>query len=553
MRAMRVWSVMAAALLAVGSCLGQAISTSAADAQKDPVLRAMLEELDRSKSQLQLQNFEKPYFIQYRLDDMDDYQAQASFGAPVGEHSARWRLVRVTVRVGNYKSDSSTERGDGSVEVATVEDDVSALRYALWAATDTAYKTALREFTQKEAARKAVQTPQQADDFSQQAAVVSLGPVLKLDLDRDAWKTVLTESSGLFKTDAELKGFEQETQYSTAQLRARVLTRYLITSEGTIVRKSAPAYQASMSAGGQAPDGMRLDRSYATAAVSASQLDSAEKFRQGTKGILLSLHELRAAPVVTDEYHGPVLFSGDAAADTFQTLFASAVGALRPEVGSQARTRGPYDSSYQARVLPDFLNVTDDPGLMEFQGRGLVGAYAIDDDGVPGQAVKVVEAGKLTHYLIGRAPVKDFPESNGHGRAGGGGPSYPQIGVLHIEPTRTVSPEELRQKLLALGKDEGLEWVYEVQTLGPGLAPRLLYRVHVADGKRELVRGAVFADLDQRTLRSGIRAAGSDTYVFNLCADVPSTILAPSLLIDDVTVKRAGNRNEKLPYYPPPD
>jgi len=41
----------------------------------------------------------------------------------------------------------------------------------------------------------------------------------------------------------------------------------------------------------------------------------------------------------------------------------------------------------------------------------------VDDEGVPAQAVNVVVNGKLQNYLIGRTPIRDFPESNGHGRA----------------------------------------------------------------------------------------------------------------------------------------
>jgi TldD protein len=50
--------------------------------------------------------------------------------------------------------------------------------------------------------------------------------------------------------------------------------------------------------------------------------------------------------------------------------------------------------------------------------RGWLGAYDVDDEGVPAQAVKLVVAGRLENYLIGREPVRDFPQSNGHGRAG---------------------------------------------------------------------------------------------------------------------------------------
>jgi hypothetical protein len=38
----------------------------------------------------------------------------------------------------------------------------------------------------------------------------------------------------------------------------------------------------------------------------------------------------------------------------------------------------------------------------------------------------------------------------------------------------------------------------------------------------------------------------------NFVGEVPETVLAPALLLNDGTVKRANEKNEKLPYYPPP-
>lgn len=73
------------------------------------------------------------------------------------------------------------------------------------------------------------------------------------------------------------------------------------------------------------------------------------------------------------------------------------------------------------------------------------------------------------------------------------------------------------------------------------------------DDKRTLVRGAVLDDVDQRALRSGVAAAGKTLWVANYTAEIPETVLAPALLFDDVTVKRANETNDKLPYYPPPE
>jgi hypothetical protein len=295
---------------------------------------------------------------------------------------------------------------------------------------------------------------------------------------------------------------------------------------------------------------MRLDRSFASVGVSLKDLDSQDAFEKRAVAQIASLADLRKAPVVEEEYHGPVLLSSDASADTLRSLISGGVAATRPKLGTEARTNGPFASSFHARVLPDFLDVVDDPSLKSFNGKALVGAYAVDDEGVPAQAVRLVTEGKLENYLIGREPVKDFPQSNGHGRAGITGPARPAIGVLKITAKDGISDDELNKKLLDLGKDRGLKNVYYVQTLG-GDAPRLLYRI-TPDGKRELVRGAELDDLDQRALRSSVEAAGKDLWVVNSFGDVPETVLAPALLFSDVTLRRANEKNDKLPFYPPP-
>jgi TldD protein len=523
-----------------------------ADAERDPVLKAMLTELDRSMSQLQLPGFARPFFIQYRIEEVDDFDTHAEFGASEGSSHVRQRVARVTVRVGDCKTDSSGGRGDGSIDIVALDDDPIAIRSALWTVTDQAYKNALSAYAQKQAEMKEIQTPPQADDFSHEKPIISLADPIVPHIDGAAWVDRVARASGLYRTDASVAPGERDIEYSTASFRARAVTTWLVTSEGTIIRKSSVEYQESFAAGTQAPDGMRLDRSYGSNGTSLTDLDSEAVFNQHAVEELASLAELRKAPLVEEEYHGPLLMSSDAAADTLRGLLASAVTATRPSLGTEARTNGPFASSFHARVLPDFMSVVDDPGLKTWDGKGLLGAYSVDDEGVPAQAVKLVDAGRLVNYLIGRQPVRDFPQSNGHGRAGITGPARPMIGVLKISADKSLSSGELNQKLLDMAKDRGLESVYFVQTLGPGRAPRLLYRI-TADGKRQLVRGAELDDIDDRALRSSIEAAGSDLWAANSFGDPATTVLAPALLFDDATVRRANEKNEKLPFYPPPD
>jgi TldD protein len=529
------------------------ITVKAAEAPakaNDTLLRAMQQELDREKA-LMLPGMQKPYFVEYRLDDISTYEAVANYGALTREESNHQRVVRVTVRIGDYTTDSSTSRGDGVVELAPTDDNPLALQYALWTATDAAYKNALRAFSTKQAALKQFQSSQAQSDFAQVKPFVQVSPVVVLDLDRSEWRKRIVEASGLYASDSEVKSFAADVQYSTASIRGIALNRYLVNTEGTMVRQGYAGYNGAISVGGQASDGMRLSRDNGTVATTAKELESASAFRKRVIEDLKSFDELRKAPVISaDDYHGPVLLSGDAAADVFTRLFVPNVEADRPEMGTTARTTGAYSSSYKSRVLPETISVTDNPLESKFNGKGLLGAYSIDDEGVPAQSVDVVDHGKLENFLIGREPVKDFSTSNGHGRAAPAQAPHSRAGVMLIKSSQPLTKDELNKRLLSMAKEQNKD-VYAVETLGGELLPRLLYRVH-ADGSRQLVRGATFDELDNRSLRSGIIAAGNDFYVSNSLGAVPQTIIAPSILFEEIGVKRATVEQQKLPYYPPP-
>src|SRR5271157_5712055 len=199
----------------------QTAQPTRADAEKDPVLKAMLTELDRSMSQLQLQGFAKPFFIQYRVESLNEFETRAEFGATEGSSITRERVARVIVRVGDYKTDSSGGRGDGSIEFTALDDDPIAIRSALWMATDEAYKNALAAYAQKQAALKQVQTPPQADDFSREKPLISLAEPARLDVDDSAWTERVARASGLYRIDASVKARERDVQYCTAAYHSR--------------------------------------------------------------------------------------------------------------------------------------------------------------------------------------------------------------------------------------------------------------------------------------------------------------------------------------------
>jgi len=517
-----------------------------AAAKGDGLLEALLTELDRSKSQLKMDQVQAPYYVEYRVSEVEDFGAEAAFGALRENQHIHVRVLRVVVRIGDYKQDSYFGRGQGESSILPLDNDPIALRHQIWLATDDAYKAAGQALAEKQAAMKQFSAdPNPVDDFAKAQQMIAVEPTVSLTVDEAAWKRTLEDATGLYKQ-------YPDVQSVTASARFSAINEYLVNSEGTVTRCGKTTYSVQLSSSAQAADGMRLSRSPAFMVARAEELPTRNTLMGEAKKMLETVVALRQAPIVEEEYRGPVLFAADAADDIVASLIGQNVLGQKPQLGKPNRTTGAFATSYKTRVLPNFLTVVDDPTMKDFHGKSLVGSYAVDSEGVKAQAVNTIENGVLSNYLIGRQSIRDFPASNGHGRAAPGSIPGPSLGVLMVKSSEAQSPEELKKRVMQMVTDQGRPYGYRVETLGPGNSPRLLYRVFAKDGHEELVRGAVFNELDIRALRSDLMAVGNDQLVSNRAGGAPTTIISPSLLFDELEVKRADTSKDKLPDYPAP-
>ena len=523
-----------------------AMAAARAAAKGDGLLEALLIELDRSKAQLKMDQVQSPYYIEYRVNEVDDFGAEAAFGAVRENQHVHVRVLRVVVRIGDYQQDSYFGRGQGETSILPLDNDPIALRRQIWLATDSAYKAAGQALAEKQAALKQFSAdPNPVDDFAKAPPVIAIEPAVTLKMDEGAWRKTLEDVTSLYKQ-------YPDVQSVTASARFSAINEYLVTSEGTVTRNGKTTYFVQLNGSAQAADGMRLGRSPAYMVARPEELPSRDALITDAKTMLETVVALRQAPIVEEEYRGPVLFAADAADDIVASLIGQNVLGRKPQLGKPNRTTGPFATSYKTRVLPNFLTLVDDPTMKDFQGKSVVGNYAVDSEGVKSQAVNVIENGMLTNYLVGRQPIRDFLTSNGHGRAAPGSFPGPSLGVLLLKSSEAQSPDALKQKVIQMVKDQDKPYGYRVDTLGPGNSPRLLYRVYVKDGHEELVRGAVFNELDIRAIRNDLIAVGNDPLVSNRTGGAPTTIICPSLLFGELEVKRADTSKDKLPDYPPP-
>ena len=225
---------------------------NAANAGEDPLLRAMKEEMERSKAKLKMDNVAAPYYIEYRVTELDDFEANAAFGALRNEQRGGGRFLRVVVRIGDYKQDSYFGAGEGTVDLVHPRQRRVCRSGIARLATDRAYKAAGEALSAKQSMLKMLTIDQPVDDFSQAAPVELIEPVAHLpSTDFTPWVHLLEQSSGLNIAPTHAwRDFEILAPVSWPK------TVIFVNSEGTVAR-SGHARTTSISIAGstQAADG----------------------------------------------------------------------------------------------------------------------------------------------------------------------------------------------------------------------------------------------------------------------------------------------------------
>ncbi|HKS16240.1 MAG TPA: metallopeptidase TldD-related protein, partial [Planctomycetota bacterium] len=302
----------------------------------------------------------------------------------------------------------------------------------------------------------------------------------------------------------------------------------------------------------------------------AADLPSPESIVESARALAKRLEALAVAPKA-EEYTGPILFEGAAGASFFAQALAPQLGSSHEPLGRGGTGGNPWKEKIGQRVTKAFLSVVSDPTVREHNGMAIYGGYDVDDDGVRGQKLSLIENGVLKTFCMSRIPTRHIKKSNGHSRDGIGGPS-----TLIVSSTKQETPEGLRKRLFELGKDEGLTHVFIVRKLFHPFAASLdysalqaimgargqvslyppiqLYRVDIATGKEELIRGARWGSVTLNILRREIVATGDDARPWLTAgrSSDPGMVIAPSVLIGEIEINKPGKETEKLPSYSHP-
>jgi len=314
-----------------------------------------------------------------------------------------------------------------------------------------------------------------------------------------------------------------------------------------------------MYAEAQALDGMPVRETFSTVESSVQELPTTTELVARARELSSRVTAARNAPI-GEEFTGPVLLEGAGSAQFIAETLLPLMAARRPPDSDNPRMAQavapptPFLSRTGLRVMADSFTAKDTPSLTQFGGRPVAGAYVVDDEGVHAKDVTLVDKGRLVTLLTSRTPQKNFPQSNGHGRANGA-----WAGVFQLESAQAIPSSELKTKYLALLKAQEKPFGYIVRDVRPGagaagVSPGIDQVVKVTiDGREEPVRGLRFATVPSTAFRD-IAEASQERTLYNYRGALTSavSVIAPSLIFEELELQRTRDILQKPPVVPSP-
>jgi TldD protein len=544
------------------SSSSSAVDKPASKTVSDPVMKVMQTELARASTELGKTD-SAPYYMSYTVYDQNLVVLVGAYGSLLTDASLKRRQADVVMRVGapgldnTHGQSRSTGMTSGTLPVG---DDQDAIARVLWELTDREYKRAAPAFLNVRT-NTAVRAEEEdkSPDFSKQTAETHMGSVTPPPpFDRSVWGSEVSRLSGVFRK-------YPDVYFATVVLQVTDSNSRMVSSEGSAIESPSNSTRLIMEAQTRADDGMELLRVETFQAPSAAGLPSEADLTAKIAKMADDLKALKNAPVA-EPYDGPALLSGRAAAVFFHEVLGHRLEGHRQRDEEEGQT---FTKKVGQEVLPKFLSVTDDPTIQEMAGMKLAGSYAFDDEGVPARRVEVIQDGILKNFLMSRMPIKDFAESNGHGRNQPGLMPTGRQGNLIVTSTQTVPEAEMRQKLIDEVKKQNKPYGLYFDDIQGGFTlttrslpqafqvlPVIVYKVY-ADGRPdELVRGVDIVGTPLAAL-TRIMLTGDQQHVFNgVCGaesgQVPVSAVAPAMLFSEMEVQKRQHSHDRPPILPAP-
>ena len=524
-------------------------------------------ELKRSMKGLRLPKHPRPFFMSYLLHHALGLDVWGRYGAVFNTEAIRSCDLYVECRVGSYRLDQTVDGGlnqdhedrDSYNWLVGPQDlDTAAVRYAFWKLSQLKYQEALQDYYDKQKILVDQRLKAEAPSLTREKKLIHNQKIEAPRFSERRWETFVRQASGLFSKYRKLVD-------PYVRIRGVSKIRVFVNSEGSKFICQERFYEVVINAWYLTEEGAYLNAARYFHARDADDLPKMSTIEATIDDIAEDLAGLaRAKPL--EPYAGPALLSGTATGLLFHEAIGHRLEGERMISRSEGQT---FARKVGQRILPEQVDMFDDPTLADWDGKPLYGHYTVDDEGVPAQRVQLVKKGVLKTFLLSRSGVPGFTRSNGHGRHERFQDPMARMANLIITAEDQHDWGNLKEKMLAEVRRRGLPYGIIVRRVSSGETrtdhyefqafkgvPTEVYAVDQKTGRERRVRDVSFIGTPLAAIQR-IQAFGEDyevdnSYCYAESGSVPVSTVAPSMVVDELELQRSSTRFYRSPVLPIP-
>lgn len=530
--------------------------------------KAMKKEMDRSLKKLRQPGSPKPFYIAYKLENLQLYPTvEASLGAALASQQRDAILsAYVWVNVGTAKQNEigyvhdsyyaqNAYRARRAIEVAK---NYEGIRQSLWQLTDQAYVFASEVYEQKQAylRTKAMDQKTALPDFvphAQSSYVEEIQTLPKFS------EKILADWVREFSARGQKYPFLEQFYVALTPLVQEV---YYLNSLGGFYQVSFPSVHVQWKAKLRNKAGFKQNRTKEFWLVWGENIgqDEYSFLSERTDEFLADL-ETSYNAVEAQNYLGPVLLASQAAGPFLHEVFVKNIQNLKtllPEKAETVEKNGTLGDKLDQRVISPVLDLYDQPQWDNYEGWPLGGFMPVDDEGVAAESLQLTDHGKLVALPYTSRPLEKGTVSNGHARLTPYSFPRERLTNLFAQAQDPKTWEELQAELIQKCKELELDYGYILYDFPTGDDRTIAFaqRLYV-DGTIEPVYGLQVNDLTPRALRD-IRAAGDNPFVTQTTTGLfkevlPSqSVITPALLLEELDLGPDNKKADKAPFVKKP-
>ncbi len=491
---------------------------------------AMKEEVNRVADNLNIRGAMQPLLVSSISNTSRSARVVGELGGISVDYLSPWTTtIGSEVTVGDEKRSSKVETDRYYSQVAFVgkEANANSVRRAVWNTTDNSYKDALNVYAQKQNYYSQHPLPLEYANTNDlilppaSSVKESIGSDIQ-DIDMQQLRKLVVEFSSVFKKYPHL--FDTSVTIDAVQMNTM-----RITNTGLDVNSCQQVLTMTVEATTQNEDGT----SWSDKMILSFELPEF----MNKKSILLErinsfadyLMALRNAPVMDEEYDGPLMYEDMASVYSLSDPIVTAVCAghtLQPAADDFGKKIG-------QDIIDKRISVVNYSDRKEYNGVPLMGAYSVDADGVmPDKEQILIENGVLRAQLNNLRPTPFTKNSTGSYRfTVNTNMPQPEIsfGSLHIKAANTTPKEKVEKLFLKNAKKAGLKNAYVI-SLPEGCSLLRLYRIDTKTGQRTLLRTDNISQ-PQLSQFKELVAISSDEMILNMVNSTQNSIIAPRAFV----------------------